>query len=337
MTQDNDPKLHSLSRRKMLAGLGAVGVASAGAGLGTSALFSDQETFEDNTITAGTLDMTVSATQVANSSDAPGEFYYENLGLQATIGASPGDGDGVRLQADDVKPGDWVIYCFEIDVEDNPGYVTIHADNLLESGGANPEPEQDAEGGSGNSADLGEALLVTHWGTFNGTNPTYDGSGNVTNAGTIAGNSRLDLEDLDSTTNVAGGIVQGQYGVPALDGTATVGSTSVEYTTLREFVETYDTDPTSASFDNTQDPPNSSGVLIRNETAGGSPAPALQVGGSNTGLGSGTFTYYMLIELPFDVGNEVQGDSVQFDLGWSTEQVRNNGDPRSGITFNSSS
>ena len=37
MTHDNDPKLHSLSRRKMLAGLGAVGIASAGAGLGTSA------------------------------------------------------------------------------------------------------------------------------------------------------------------------------------------------------------------------------------------------------------------------------------------------------------
>jgi predicted ribosomally synthesized peptide with SipW-like signal peptide len=48
-----------LSRRKALAALGTVGVASAGAGLGTSAYFSDQETFENNALTAGTLDMGV--------------------------------------------------------------------------------------------------------------------------------------------------------------------------------------------------------------------------------------------------------------------------------------
>ena len=59
MTHDNDPKLHSLSRRKMLAGLGAVGFASAGAGLGTSAFFSDQENFENNSLMAGELDMLV--------------------------------------------------------------------------------------------------------------------------------------------------------------------------------------------------------------------------------------------------------------------------------------
>jgi hypothetical protein len=29
-------------------------------------------------------------------------------------------------------------------------------------------------------------------------------------------------------------------------------------------------------------------------------------------------------ELPFEVGNEVQGDSVSFDLGFYTEQERNN-------------
>jgi predicted ribosomally synthesized peptide with SipW-like signal peptide len=46
-----------LSRRTALAALGTIGVASAGAGLGTSAYFSDQETFENNSLTAGELDM----------------------------------------------------------------------------------------------------------------------------------------------------------------------------------------------------------------------------------------------------------------------------------------
>ncbi|WP_049935664.1 vWA domain-containing protein [Haloplanus natans] len=48
-----------LSRRKALAALGSIGVASAGAGLGTSAYFSDQETFQNNSLTAGELDLKV--------------------------------------------------------------------------------------------------------------------------------------------------------------------------------------------------------------------------------------------------------------------------------------
>jgi len=53
---DND---FELSRRKALAALGSIGVASAGAGLGTSAYFSDQETFENNRLVAGELDLKV--------------------------------------------------------------------------------------------------------------------------------------------------------------------------------------------------------------------------------------------------------------------------------------
>jgi predicted ribosomally synthesized peptide with SipW-like signal peptide len=54
---DND---FELSRRKALAALGTIGAASAGAGLGTSAYFSDQETFENNSLVAGELDLKVS-------------------------------------------------------------------------------------------------------------------------------------------------------------------------------------------------------------------------------------------------------------------------------------
>jgi predicted ribosomally synthesized peptide with SipW-like signal peptide len=48
-----------LSRRKTLAALGTIGAASAGAGLGTSAYFSDQETFENNELVAGELDLKI--------------------------------------------------------------------------------------------------------------------------------------------------------------------------------------------------------------------------------------------------------------------------------------
>ena len=48
-----------LSRRKVLGALGGVGLASAGAGLGTSAYLNDTESFEGNTISAGELDLKV--------------------------------------------------------------------------------------------------------------------------------------------------------------------------------------------------------------------------------------------------------------------------------------
>jgi len=54
MSSDNNMEL---SRRKILAGMGAVGAAGAAAGLGTSALFSDAEEFANNQITAGQLDL----------------------------------------------------------------------------------------------------------------------------------------------------------------------------------------------------------------------------------------------------------------------------------------
>jgi predicted ribosomally synthesized peptide with SipW-like signal peptide len=57
----------TLSRRKALAALGTIGAATAGAGLGTSAYFSDRETFENNSLVAGELD--VKAAYSAHYSD----------------------------------------------------------------------------------------------------------------------------------------------------------------------------------------------------------------------------------------------------------------------------
>ena len=55
--ESNDTDNLGLSRRTVLGGIGAIGVASAGAGLGTTAFFSDAETFENNSITTGELDL----------------------------------------------------------------------------------------------------------------------------------------------------------------------------------------------------------------------------------------------------------------------------------------
>ncbi|ELZ58027.1 MULTISPECIES: SipW-dependent-type signal peptide-containing protein [Halorubrum] len=84
-----------LSRRKLLAGLGAVGVASAGAGLGTTAYFNDTETFAGNTLTAGELDLLVDWQQTYDFGDG-----------KAFVNAHPDhDGDGEQSIAADNPDG----------------------------------------------------------------------------------------------------------------------------------------------------------------------------------------------------------------------------------------
>jgi predicted ribosomally synthesized peptide with SipW-like signal peptide len=59
MTHDEPRAALTLTRRKLLAGLGAAGLASTGAGLGTSAYFTDSEPFDGNSLAAGELDLKV--------------------------------------------------------------------------------------------------------------------------------------------------------------------------------------------------------------------------------------------------------------------------------------
>ena len=145
MTDDNKPELYSLSRRKTLAGLGAVGLASAGAGLGTSAFFSDTERFENNTLTAGTLDLLV---EYEASYDSGGAV--ENM-ADSAMGTQDGDPAGMFYDLDDVKPGDsgHVEFCFEI--VDNPSYVWACGDITQDENGIT-EPESDVD----DTPDLGE-------------------------------------------------------------------------------------------------------------------------------------------------------------------------------------
>jgi predicted ribosomally synthesized peptide with SipW-like signal peptide len=100
----DDPQLYNLTRRKVLAGLGAVGLASAGAGLGTSAYFSDRESFENNMLRAGELDLLLDWQQTYDG-PASGPMYAP--AGRPYINAYPdSDGDGIQ---DDV-PQSFVIW-----------------------------------------------------------------------------------------------------------------------------------------------------------------------------------------------------------------------------------
>ena len=270
-----------LSRRKMLLGLGAVGVASAGAGLGTTAYFNDTEIFENNSFTAGTLDMSVTATV-----EAADDYWSGQTTIPMSVTA---DGQGVTagLVVDDVKPGDWAIVCFDIEVGDNPGYVQVRTENFEETGGMNPEPEQAVEGDADNDADLGEFLLTSVWQNYDDTSGDKSG-----------------LSVLDPVFN------------NAADATANASGISYEPSDVDGVV---DADPVIAHYTNAREANAilNGGYIIKDENGN-----FLAIND-----GEGVYRFCLLLEVPFQVGNVIQGDTLSFDLVFETEQVRHNEDP----------
>ena len=146
MTDDNNNI--GLSRRRVLGGLGAVGIASAGAGLGTTAYFSDSESFMDNTITAGQFELAVtqSTHMVDQDGIGPDEQTFDEMLAEAqsedeTIEVLDG-----FLDIEDAKPGDSYKYCWDICVKHNPGYVQITLDSDESTGNDNGVTHVDASG-----------------------------------------------------------------------------------------------------------------------------------------------------------------------------------------------
>ncbi|MFC3959562.1 SipW-dependent-type signal peptide-containing protein [Halovivax cerinus] len=127
---------YDLSRRKVLAGLGTIGVAGAAAGAGTTAYFSDGETFEDNSVQAGTFSMDVELLDLDGAVDQDGmgpdedDWYGEADGDSGLVGAP--------IQIGDLKPGDTYRFCWCIRVYDNPGVVRafVPSDSVTNQTGA---------------------------------------------------------------------------------------------------------------------------------------------------------------------------------------------------------
>jgi len=198
MTEDK--KLYNLSRRKVLGGIGAVGLASAGAGLGTSAYFNDTEAFTGNTITAGQLDLKLDYR--ATYAGGPGrladiqsmdpkyadaeeigdgvylldqvpdtrqeELEWETRADESFNGCAP-DGDslingeeGLIFNLSDVKPGDSGETTMSFHICDNPAHVWMGGSLVsdLENGVTEPESDVDSTSDSG---ELAEAINARVW------------------------------------------------------------------------------------------------------------------------------------------------------------------------------
>jgi predicted ribosomally synthesized peptide with SipW-like signal peptide len=140
-----------ISRRKALAALGTIGVAAGGAGVGTSAYFNDTESFENNIVTAGTLDLIVDYYSYWNQGSA-GSGYV----------TGSADGEAVTAELSDVKPGDNGLIAFCPRIETNPAYLWLCGALTAndENGRNEPEKEVDETTGAGNG-ELAQNIDVT--------------------------------------------------------------------------------------------------------------------------------------------------------------------------------
>jgi predicted ribosomally synthesized peptide with SipW-like signal peptide len=199
----NEPRLFNTTRRRVLAGIGAVGLASAGAGLGTTAYFSDTESFENNTLEAGRLDLKLdykaTYTGGAGRLDAVRAMGYpdaEDLGEGTyLLGQAPTPGDmeawedlvtGESRQFDfcspeadqylvngdempmftlsDVKPGDSGEVTVSIHICDNPAYMRMVGELVSEGENGQSEPELEAEGEDVDGvSELADLIEVCVW------------------------------------------------------------------------------------------------------------------------------------------------------------------------------
>jgi len=158
---------YSLSRRKALAGLTTIGVAGAGAGLGTTALFSDEESFANNSIQAGELDLFVDYWTSVDQGQATGE-----TGSTTGSGTIQGEGTATgEYVINDLKPGDSGKLVFCPKIVDNPAWLWVGSSGVTDYENGQTEPEADIDNTGGGSLDtpqsgegegeLSEAIQVT--------------------------------------------------------------------------------------------------------------------------------------------------------------------------------
>jgi predicted ribosomally synthesized peptide with SipW-like signal peptide len=318
----NDERF-SLSRRKALAALGSIGVASAGAGLGTSAYFSDQETFENNQLTAGSLDMKVAATEYY-SDWSPDEAQYGGMAadeastdFRLPAGAEQSDAQDIAIDLADDYEGDGDVYG---------AFFDAIATGDVVNGGVSAA----AEGLCGTDADADGPVIIdvddVKPGDFGGAQFAFelcDNPGFVWLTGALRdasenGVTEPEADDPDEEAEVVELLdeIQVAYGVGPINGDTSAfedtqaGFQPTNQQTLREFLAAASSD-TGLPLDGD----------VPAEEGGGTGRPCFSGGSQET---SSVHQVSVVWWLPINHGNQVQTDTVSFDLGFYTEQCRHN-------------
>lgn len=263
-----DKRSIDLTRRRVLGGIGAIGVASAGAALGTSAYFSDEENFGGNSLTAGELDLFVHYDFTADQGDVSGNLAGPTSGVvQGDTDEFEGDEVTVGYDLSDVKPGDSGTLEFCPAIVDNPAWLWVNGELTANDENGQSEPEADVDGSGGDpgegAGELADAIQVTL--------AYRDEDGNT-------------IRELNNPGDYTLADLAGELG--GEDGFLLDGEP--------------DSGEEPAPFEGTGDPQEPAGPCLGVEW-----------------------------EVPVEVGNEIQTDSVGFDFTFHAEQSRHNENPQS--------
>jgi len=261
-----------LTRRKILASAGAIGAAGAGAGLGTSALFNDEESFTNNSITAGTLDLLVDYYS-----------YWDLAGTGQMQGTRDGSGDFV-VDIADVKPGDNGLLAFCPRIETNPAYLWLCGELTANDENSVREPEAGTDP----------------------NNDTVDPAADIDGEGELAENIEITVSYCELDDDVGDG--EGFEPDDVASGPPVWTGTLAEFFAAIEAGVPLDGDG----------PSSGSGSEV------GFPSPGEQACFAGTDADASNPCLCVEWELPVDVGNEIQSDSVGFDLTFYAQQCRNN-------------
>ena len=331
-----------ISRRKALAALGTIGVASAGAGLGTSAYFSDQETFENNQLVAGTLDMGVGYTA-----------HYSDW-MPNDQGTSEGDGVDVNMYDGDAgetgDAGDLTSGYTGLPSNDAWLIEVDDPDQFLDNTQTGVYPDEDEDGVQDQiSCEDGEAttqaddapkpvieLDDVKPGDFGEVtfdfilcdNPGYVWLNGTLQSASENGVTEPEADDPDEDQ------IEGDGDPDLKDGADQEEGKTVELLDVVQAAVWVDDGDNYQDADDTTDPTIGSlrdilGMIsgADNGTALNSGMNAEQYGGTgDQGCFSPDTEHSIVFAwwVPVDHGNEIQSDSAEFTLGLYTEQCRHN-------------
>lgn len=178
MTDEDNSKTIELNRRRVLGGIVTIGGAAAAAGAGTFAAFSDTESSNDNSVSAGTLDLTVDG----------GSTPVTVLSVSDAVPNGSGSGDAITLANDGSVDGTLDISVAAIDSNEN----------------GTPGPESSATD-EGAGVELEDALTITV--TVGGSDEFSDTVGNLSPDQTIVSGQTLNAAgstDFNLSYSVSG-------------------------------------------------------------------------------------------------------------------------------------
>jgi len=333
----------TLTRRRLLAGLGTVGVASAGAGLGTTAYFSDQETFENNALTAGEFDLmldwqvtytgpngfeyvTASPDEYRNDPDDPTQLA-ENTDFFNQFVESPDDVRDPIFTRDELSTMRYGVDFDELDPDQQAVVESQFRSQFA-------DVPQDLDGPIVDLDDVkpgDEGAISFSLHLFD--NPGYIWlNGGLTEA---RENGHTEPENSDPDT------------VGSADEVATTLDNDVELLDEIRVTVWYDTDGDAevdageavllGGNDDLTANPTLRQFLALLSTGDGIPLDGdgnVEAGTAGRACFENSTTYYVGVrwDLPIDHANQIQSDSVSFGVGFYAEQCRHNDGRGSGTT-----